>query len=93
MKTNELRVIVRKTKERKMEDPPKASVIRVRSRPVDPDKIERFEKDKGTGEVVLITGARKSFHTACVCYIIDVALSAAMPSDISCVTPPPSGSD
>jgi len=64
-----MRAIVRKTRERRMGNPPKASVFRVRSRPVDPDKIVRFQKDKGIGEDVVTADAGNSLHTACVCYL------------------------
>ncbi|MCJ1473176.1 hypothetical protein MMC13_001827 [Lambiella insularis] len=45
IKENEMKAIVRKERQRKMQDPPKDSVFRVRKLPVDSQKIERFKRD------------------------------------------------
>ena len=51
-----MKAIVRKEKKRKMEDPPKNSIFRVRNYPVNSKKIARFKRDKGIdddGDVVI----------------------------------------
>ena len=48
IKGNEMRAIIRKEKQRKMEHPPKESIFRVRKHPVEPHKIERFKREKCT---------------------------------------------
>ena len=58
-----MRAIVQKGRERKMENPPKASLFHVRSHPVDSDQIERFKKDNGIGEDVIIVNAGNIMHT------------------------------
>ena len=45
-----MRAIIRKEKKRKMKYPSKDSIFRVRKRPVEPHKIERFKRDKGLGD-------------------------------------------
>ncbi|MCJ1391371.1 hypothetical protein MMC18_004235 [Xylographa bjoerkii] len=47
VKDIEMRAIVCKEMRRKMENPPKSSVFRVRKYPVDVQKIARFKRDKG----------------------------------------------
>lgn len=58
-----MRAIIRKERNRKMENPPKASVFRVRSRPLDPEKIERFKRDRGIGDDATMADAGDSMST------------------------------
>ena len=50
VKDNEMRAIIRKEQQRKMEHPPKDSIFRVRKRPLEPQKIARFRRDKNVGD-------------------------------------------
>ena len=60
VKDNEMRAIIRKEQKRKMEDPPKESVFRVRKQHVNPHKIARFKRSKGvTDDDILVLDAGK----------------------------------
>ncbi|MCJ1420438.1 hypothetical protein MMC32_006795 [Xylographa parallela] len=62
----EMRAIVRKEMQRKMENPAKNSVFRVRKRPVNSQKIERFMRDKGfEGDDVIIMDAGTPSDISC----------------------------
>lgn len=87
-----MRAVVRKERKRKMEDPPKDSVFRVRKHHVDSSKIERFKRDKGIDENdnnVSMLDAGTSLHLQYMYQILLMASCLATPSEISCYTPQP----
>ena len=84
-----MRAIVRKDIERKVDRPPKESIFRVRGRPVYTEKIERFKRDNGiTDDIIMADAGNGGTHVLCLTYSLR-SLCAATPSDISCNTPCP----
>ena len=60
IKENDMRFIARKKIQRQNKDGSKASVIRLRKRPVPEQRVERYIKDKGIDENTVFSDARGS---------------------------------
>lgn len=89
-----MRAIIRKERNRKMEHPPKESCFRVRSRPVDPEKIKRFKRDRGIGDDATMGDAGNPTPKPYAWHFLTTsAMSLETPSDVSCITPPPGVSE
>ncbi|KAL9122701.1 MAG: hypothetical protein Q9187_000739 [Circinaria calcarea] len=65
VKEHEMRVIIRKQRKRKAEDPPKESSFRVRKQPVGSNKIERFKMEKRIDDDIEMPDAETPSDISC----------------------------